>query len=432
MMHSFWLECCCSKGKRTAALDYDGPRAGSSVLCVGRPHCILDCYIERAEQRWCVGVEASWNIPGGMEEVEEGRPSGEWDVHYNRTLLMLLRPASRPDSPACNELYRSMGRIWAYCQCCIILDYINSIGLALISLFTSPRKTMSVHDPEPTRSYTAGAEGYTEAIEPTISRLPSIQNPPDHEVFWKPEDPDNPRLWPLWYKGLSVVTISLGATVVSLFSTVYTSGIPGLQEEFHISKIVGLLGVFTYLLGMATGTLVSAPLSEVFGRRPVYLVSMGIFLLLVLPSALARNIEAILISRFFGGLFGSTIMGNSPASVNDIVSDKHRAAAFGVWSIGPTNGPVYGPIIGGFVFEYLGWRWTNWVVLIMGGAIFVLMCFIRETYAPVILRHRAAKLRKETGNPKWWTRYDGGENLLKRLRVGLSRPLVMLVTEPIW
>lgn len=286
---------------------------------------------------------------------------------------------------------------------------------------------------ELTRSYTAGAEGYaTETIVPTVSRLPSAQNPPDYEVFWEADDRENPRLWPLWYKGLSIVTISLGATVVSLFSTVYTSGIPGLEEEFHISKIVGLLGVFTYLLGMAMGIFVSAPLSEVLGRRPVYLVSMGIFLILVLPSALARNIEAILISRFFGGLFGSTIMGNSPASVNDIVSDKHRAAAFGVWSIGPTNGPVYGPIIGGFVFEYLGWRWTNWIVLIMGSAIFVLMCLIKETYEPVILRHRAAKLRKETGNPKWWTRYDDGETLKTRLRVGLSRPLVMLVTEPIW
>ncbi|BCS29349.1 MFS transporter [Aspergillus puulaauensis] len=290
---------------------------------------------------------------------------------------------------------------------------------------------MSVHDSELTRSYTAGAEGYTETVEPTVSRLPSAQNPPDYEVYWTPDDPENPCLWPLWYKGLSVVTISLSATVVSLFSTVYTSGIPGLQEEFHISKIVGLLGVFTYLLGMGMGTFVSAPLSEVLGRRPVYLVSMGIFLILVLPSALAPNIEAILISRFFGGLFGSTIMGNSPASVNDIVSDKRRAAAFGVWSIGPANGPVYGPIIGGFVFEYLGWRWTNWIVLIMGGAIFILMCFIKETYEPVILRHRAAKLRKETGNPKWWTRYDDGEALKTRLRVGLSRPLVMLATEPI-
>ncbi|KAF5857754.1 hypothetical protein ETB97_005389 [Aspergillus alliaceus] len=251
----------------------------------------------------------------------------------------------------------------------------------------SESEVMSNNNAELIRSYTADAEGYTtHYIEPTISKLPGLANPPDYEVFWEPNDAENPRLWSLWYKGVSVVTMSLGATVVSLFSTLYTSGIPGLEEEFHISRIVGLLGVFTYLLGMAIGGIVSAPLSEIVGRRPVYLVSLTVFLLLILPSALAQNIEAILIGRFFGGLFGSAIMGNSPASVNDIVSDTHRALAFGIWSIGPTNGPVYGPIIGGFVYQYLGWRWTNWIVLIIGGAVLALMCCIKETYAPAILR----------------------------------------------
>ncbi|KAL3492104.1 MFS general substrate transporter [Aspergillus germanicus] len=260
---------------------------------------------------------------------------------------------------------------------------------------------------------------------------PSLRNPLQYQVRLVSDDPENPRYWPFWYKSLTVITISLGATVVSLFSTVYTSGIPGLEDEFGTSKIVALLGVPTYLLGMAIGTIVSAPLSEVVGRRPVYLVSMALFLVLVLPSALAHNIEAILIGRFFGGLFGSAIMGNSPASVNDVVTDEHRAMALGIWSIGPTNGPVYGPIIGGFVFEYLGWRWTNWIVLIIGGVVFVLMCCIKETYAPVILRKRATRLREETGNPQWWTQYDGDLQLSSLLKTSLSRPFVMLFTEPI-
>jgi multidrug resistance protein len=226
--------------------------------------------------------------------------------------------------------------------------------------------------------------------------------------------------------------MSLGATVVSLSSTLYTSGIPGLQEEFGISKLEALVGVTTYLLGMALGSVLFAPLSELVGRRPVYIISMTVFLLLLLPSALARNIETVLVSRFFGGFFGSALMSNSPASVNDIVSDEHRALAFGFWSIGPTNGPVYGPIIGGFVFEYLGWRWTNWIVLIIGGGVLALMASIKETYAPVILRKRAERKRKETQNTKWWTRYDGAQDFVSSLRASLSRPFIMLLTEPIW
>ncbi|GFF98000.1 MFS general substrate transporter [Aspergillus udagawae] len=125
------------------------------------------------------------------------------------------------------------------------------------------------------------------------------------------------------------------------------------------------------------------------------------------------------------------MMSNSPASVNDIVSDEHRALAFGFWSIGPTNGPVYGPIVGGFVFEHLDWRWTNWIVLIVGGAVLALLVYIKETYAPVILRKQADQRRKETQNPRWWARYNGSQDLKSSLKTSLRRPFVMIMTEPI-
>lgn len=289
------------------------------------------------------------------------------------------------------------------------------------------------NDLEQTDSLDVGTETYFAShLEPAISRLASIHAPPEFEIYWEAQDPENPRLWPLWYKGVTVATMSLGATVVSLSSTLYTSGIPGLQEDFHVSKFVALLGVTTYLFGMGIGSIVFAPLSELVGRRPIYIVSMTIFLLLLLPCALAQNIESILISRFFGGFFGSALMSNSPASVNDIVSDKHRALAFGFWSIGPTNGPVYGPIIGGFVFQYLGWRWTNWIVLIIGVVVLALIASVKETYAPVILKRRAARKRKETQEPKWWTRYDDDVDFTSSLKINLKRPFVMLLTEPIW
>lgn len=301
------------------------------------------------------------------------------------------------------------------------------------TMIYSQQSGASFDDAELTRSFTAEAEVLVNSNNsPAIIDLARIQKPPEFEIYWEAQDPENPRLWPLWYKGLTVAAMSLGATVVSLSSTLYTSGIPGLQEDFHVSKFVALLGVTTYLLGMGIGSIVFAPLSELVGRRLVYIVSMTIFLLLLLPSALAQNIESILINRFFGGFFGSALMSNSPASVNDIVSDKHRALAFGFWSIGPTNGPVYGPILGGFVFQYLGWRWTNWIVLIIGVLVLALIASVKETYAPVILKRRARRKRKETQEPKWWTRYDDGVGFTSSLKINLKRPFVMLLTEPIW
>jgi MFS family permease len=100
------------------------------------------------------------------------------------------------------------------------------------------------------------------------------------------------------------------------------------------------------------------------------------------------------------------MISNSPGTVADITNETYRALAFSVWSIGPMNGPVTGPLIGGFAAEYLGWRWTNWLVLIIALTAWFCCAGMKETYAPSILRQRAAKMRKETSDDRWWSRYD--------------------------
>lgn len=123
----------------------------------------------------------------------------------------------------------------------------------------------------------------------------------------------------------------------------YTSGVEGIQKEFNISsKLIVLLGLTTNLFGLALGSVVLSSLSEIYGRRPVYLVSVLLFGLLTLPVALANNIEAVLISRFFGGFFGGTMIASAPGSVTDVTDDQCRALALSCWSLGTMNGPVLG------------------------------------------------------------------------------------------
>jgi MFS family permease len=144
------------------------------------------------------------------------------------------------------------------------------------------------------------------------------------------------------------------------------------------------------------------------------------------------------------------MIANAPGTVNDIVDEQYRALAFSIWSIGPMNGPVTGPLIGGFAAEYLGWRWTNWLVMIFSGVGWLACSLIKETYAPVLLQRKAAKMREETGDDRWWSRYDQrlsskssrelkdvpqsltfGPLVLQILKINLSRPFVLAFTEPI-
>lgn len=96
-----------------------------------------------------------------------------------------------------------------------------------------------------------------------------------------------------------------------------------------------------------------------------------------------------------------------------------------------TQNAVTGPLIGGFTYEYLGWRWTNWLVLILSGASWIFLSCIKETYAPAILQRKAAQRRKETGDDRWWSRYDQKLSIFSLLKVNLARPFIMAATEPI-
>ncbi|KAJ6003204.1 hypothetical protein N7451_005751 [Penicillium sp. IBT 35674x] len=263
-----------------------------------------------------------------------------------------------------------------------------------------------------------------------------LQRDPQFEVTWEDGDPENPRNWSVWYRSFIVAAMSFSTTIVVINTTMYTSGITGIQQTFNISSdIVVLLGLTTNLFGLAIGSVVLSSLSEIYGRRLVYLISVTLFALMILPVALAKNIEAVLISRFFGGFFGGAWIASAPGSVTDVTDDKYRALALSCWSLGTMNGPVLGcfegPIIGGFIYQYLGWRWINWLVLICSGVSFVLMFLVKETYAPALLRQRTRRIQKETNDERWWCRYDHEETGFQIVKTNMIRPLRMAVLEPI-
>lgn len=179
---------------------------------------------------------------------------------------------------------------------------------------------------------------------------------------------------------------------------------------------------------MAFGPLIWAPLSEIYGRIPIYHITNVGFLAFTVGCALAPSLASLIVFRFFAGFFGSCITANGGASFGDMIPLEKRAAYMSFFIMGPILGPVIGPIGGGFLATAKGWRWVFWLVTIVGGANSVLMViFCKETYAPIILRRRTPKstaLNIGTGNEATvsaWT-------ILKR---GISRPMKLLVLSPL-
>lgn len=303
----------------------------------------------------------------------------------------------------------------------------------------------------PQPSQTPGADALSRKA---TSVCTTETNNPDFEVDWDGEnDPTNPKNWPTWYKALAVGLLSWSTWVVVVYSTSYTTGLQEMMMDFNISsEPVVTLGVTTYLVGLAVGSVILAPLSEMYGRRPVYMVCMFVFMVLIIPCGIGSTLTEVLVVRFFGAVAGSAMVANAPGSVSDIVTDEYRALALSMWSIGPLNGPTFGPLIGGFSTQYvlrsacesfdlvaddraryLGWRWTNWIVMILSGVAWVSVCILKETYSPAILKKKAKLRRKDTEDERYWSRYDDRKiSILQLLKTNLSRPLIMIFTEPIW
>lgn len=95
--------------------------------------------------------------------------------------------------------------------------------------------------------------------------------------------------------------VSFATWTTVLYSTSYTSGMPGMMKEFNEpNESVATLGVTTYMIGLATGSLVLAPVSEIYGREPVYIAALLFFCITTLPCALAKNLAQVQGVRFLG------------------------------------------------------------------------------------------------------------------------------------
>ncbi|CAI4219316.1 unnamed protein product [Parascedosporium putredinis] len=103
-----------------------------------------------------------------------------------------------------------------------------------------------------------------------------------------------------------------------------------------------------------------------------------------------------------------------------------------IFSIGPLLGPIIGPVAGGFLADAEGWRWIFWVLAIAIAVLAIGMAiFMRETYAPVLLERKAARLRKETGNPLLRSKLDTGLSPRDLFVHSIVRPCKLLMFDPI-
>ncbi|KAL4903260.1 hypothetical protein BDW74DRAFT_169141 [Aspergillus multicolor] len=285
--------------------------------------------------------------------------------------------------------------------------------------------------------------GNYDAQQPSADEKPNEESKDSKEekpkdpnlIEWNgPDDPENPQNMPHWRKWIITMTMSSMTMWLTFASSVFSTATMVTAQQFGVSTEVMVLATSLVVFGFAAGPLVWSPMSELYGRKYPLFLGYALFAIFQIPVAVAKNVETILVCRFLMGFLGCSPLAVVGGAMADFWDPVDRAIAIALFSAATFVGPVLGPIVGGFLTDsYLGWRWTAWITLIASGSFGTIAWFVvPETYHPVLLKRRAAKLRKETGNQDLYAFLDHHKPTFGDIvRKYLFRPVQMLILEPI-
>ncbi|POS76577.1 fluconazole resistance protein 1 [Diaporthe helianthi] len=255
-----------------------------------------------------------------------------------------------------------------------------------------------------------------------------------YAVDFTPCDPYNPQEWTRTKKWCMTILTAISTLAVAFVSSAFSGGLATIIAEFKVSQELSILGLSLFVVGFAVGPLLWAPASEFYGRQILFTVTYAALTAFNAGAAGVQSFAGLVVLRFFAGAFGSSPLTNSGGVIADMFSQSERGFATAVFAAAPFLGPSLGPIVSGFLGEAEGWRWIEGLMAIFTGVLWIVnSLLVPETYAPVLLRIRAAKLSKLTGKV-YVSKMDINKKqhtMAQQFKVALSRPWLLLFREPI-
>ncbi|EEH46998.2 uncharacterized protein PADG_03096 [Paracoccidioides brasiliensis Pb18] len=281
-------------------------------------------------------------------------------------------------------------------------------------------------------------------------------NPPDLRPYIS-----SPYTWQRSRKRVITALSCLVTCLASVAAGAYSPPEKILTEAWGISSVVYNLGITLCNIGFAISPMVSAPFSELNGRRPLLVCSGIIFSISQLGCAVTESFAGMLVARFFLGVGGSTYSSIIGGVLSDVYITEERNTPMALFSGAVFFGTGFGPMVSSFIVYHVSWRWVFYMQAILSAAVTAaVVVFFNETRGNVLLSRKAQMLNKwyekleeagyigvdmpvdgqplsaeglrQTQRIRWKVKADEErESIAKVIAISLCRPFHLLVTEPV-
>jgi len=262
-----------------------------------------------------------------------------------------------------------------------------------LSISSSPHSTTSEHSTESNRPTPSDTKQRPVTLARTTSVIPEAVIVPRSQRrgllarFALIPEVENPVHYARKTKWFITFIVAFCAMAGPMGSAIVMPVLHEISTVFHATGTVTNLSVAVYMLSMAIFPLWWSSFSERLGRRTIYIVSFTCYVVFGILSAISTSISMLIVFRVLSGGAAASVQAVGAGTIADVWETKERGRAMSIFYLGPLCGPLLAPIFGGALGAGLGWRSTQWFLVIYGGitVIFVILA-LPETL------HREQKL----------------------------------------
>jgi DHA1 family bicyclomycin/chloramphenicol resistance-like MFS transporter len=164
-----------------------------------------------------------------------------------------------------------------------------------------------------------------------------------------------------------VLAIMVLAGSGSIMSTdLYAPSLPYLTDYFGTTPELMKLTISLNLIIYGFAQLSYGPLSDRFGRRPIFLGSIILFAIASIACAYAQTIEHLLIARILQGFFAAAEAVMCLAVFKDLFTEKEQVKGFAIYGMSIALAPAVAPVLGGYIHVWFGWQYNFYVIAAIG------------------------------------------------------------------